>query len=617
MNLFNELKRRNVIRVATAYLVVGWLLIQILGIATDSFEAPAWVMKLAITLIVIGFFISLIISWVYELTPEGIKKEKDINSDDSITQETSNKLNYITIVAAFAVAGMIVWQQFGDNRLDSRLRENDTANSINPAKAEIPPKEQEIQPNSIAVLPFTDLSPNKDQEYFSDGMAEEILNVLVRVDALKVTSRTSAFQFKGQEIGIPEIAKQLKVRHVLEGSVRKSGDTLRITAQLIDAQNDKHLWSKTYDRPLTTDNIFAIQDEISNAIVQSLSDELGLNGLEKVNVRASTTNISAYEQYLKAKPLFLARSDLDVADNYLIQALELDPKFAKAWEMRAALQSLMTEYGYSDMKIDEVESLTEKFAYKSIEIEPKSALAKAVLAKQRMVSSDTLRNQYNVAQTIKLYDEAIEIDPNTASTYNWRGLYYMTVGHIDKASKDYQTCLDLEPYYEPCFGNIVQAVEVSGDVDRALTLLREGLNEDKIYLDSGDLNWLARSKQEIAFKFLANRKGVLDGWRRVDYIYQAYLHPNQDHSQLVNDLLTFAKKNTTLSEVKLGNILIPLGAHNIMPDGFLMWSAGYRKYRQSQEFKHYIIESGIYDYWREVSFPPQCRPLGEDDFECD
>ncbi len=609
MKFFNELKRRNVIRVATAYLVVGWLLIQVLGIATDSFQAPDWVMKLAITLVVIGFFIALIISWAYELTPDGIKKESEIDRSRSTTHHTAKKLDIITIFALLAVGSLILWQQFNPNEIVS---------PVIPAKAGISSNELEtVQNNTIAVLPFADLSQTGDQEYFSDGIAEEILNVLVRVDALQVTSRTSAFQFKGSKKGIPEIAKQLKVHHVLEGSVRKSGNTLRITAQLIDAKNDKHMWSEAYDRPLTAENIFAIQDEISNAIVQALSEKLGLNSVDKVSVRATTTNFSAYELYLKAKPLFLARSDLDEADNYLIQALELDPKFAKAWEMRAALQSLMAEYGYSDMPINEVESLTEKFVLKAIEIEPKSALAKAVLAKQRMNSNEIQRTQYNVAETFKLYDEAIQIDPNTASIYNWRGLYYMIVGEHEKAAKDYQTCLDLEPHYEPCFGNLVQATEITGDAERTIALLNEGLNEDKIFLDTGDLNWLARNRQNVAFKFLANRKGVLDGWRRVDEIYQAYLHPDQDHSLLIKDILTFAHNNSSLSEFKLGNVIIPLGAHNNTPDGFLVWSGGYKKYRQSHNFKSYIIKSGIHEYWLEVGFPPQCRPMDGNDFECD
>jgi hypothetical protein len=193
----------------------------------------------------------------------------------------------------------------------------------------------------------------------------------------------------------------------------------------------------------------------------------------------------------------------------------------------------------------------------------------------------------------------------------------MAMGYIEKAAKDYQTCIDLEPYYAPCFGNLVQATEVTGDSNRAFILLNEGLNEDKIYLDTGDLSWLARNRQEVAFKFLANQKGVLDGWRRVDELYQAYLHPSQDHSQLVKDIWAFAEKNSTLSEIKIGNILIPLGAHNFMPDGFLMWSAGYQKYRQSPEFKDYIIKSRIHEYWLEVGFPSQCRPIGGDDFECD
>jgi TolB-like protein/Tfp pilus assembly protein PilF len=615
MSLFNELKRRNVIRVAIAYLVIGWLLAQVSATLEEALHMPEWFDTMVVSLLLIGFPIALFFSWAFELTPEGVKREKDILRDESITSMTAKKLDYVTIAAIIILIGFLSWQQFNLNTNSPNTQSDETSNSsLTFAKETMM---NGVLKNSIAVLPFADLSQAGDQEYFSDGISEEILNVLVGVDALKVTSRTSAFQFKGSNKGIPAIAKELKVRHVLEGSVRKSGETLRITAQLIDAQNDKHLWSETYDRPLTTENIFAIQDEISNAIVKALSSELGLIDVESIEVKAVTDNLSAYELYLKTTPLFLARTDLDQADQFLIQALELDPMFAKAWEMRAALQSLMIEYQYSDMSLDESDRRTQEFASKAIKIEPRSALAKAILAKIRIDSTIGLRTAYNIAQTMKLFNEAVENDPNTTSTYNWRGLAYQKVGHLDKSIHDFEKCVELEPLYMPCQVNLLFAVQQTGDTKKTMKLLRQGLNKDHIILDYLDLPWLARYKLEFLFKQIANQEGSLDGWRRVDELYQAYLHPNKDHSLLIRDLLEFIKNKTNQTEIQHGTLLIPIGAHDMTVDPTSLWGSSYQEYRKTATFKSFIIRVGIHEYWLEKGFPPQCRALGESDFECD
>jgi len=608
MSLFKELKRRNVIRVATAYLIVGWLLIQVLGLATDSFEAPSWIMKLAITIIVIGFFISLIISWAYELTPEGIKRDKDVNRDDTITHHTAKKLDIITIVALIAVGSLVLWQQF----IKTEVKVTNISTTIS-TEPETTPKEQGVSANSIAVLPFADLSKEGDQEYFSDGIAEEILNVLVRVDALQVTSRTSAFQFKGSNKGIPAIAEELKVRHVLEGSVRKSGETIRITAQLIDAQNDKHLWSEAFDRPLTTDNIFDIQDEISNAIVNALKDELKLNIIEPLVIKKTTSNLTAYELYLRAVPLFFNRKDLDIADSYLDEALELDQNFAKAWELRAALQHIKIDYNYSDMSIKEAQILTKSFALKAIELESQSALAMAALA----------NNQYNedgetdYHKVFELFDKAIDIDPNSVTSTAWRGWYYAAVGKLDLSLKDFRQCLELEPLYSMCYSNWTNITGQVMDYKSFEALLINGLNKDLISLKFIDLSTLAANKQELLFKVVANQKGNLEGWRKIDRLYDAYLNPEKNHRELIDDIKAFAKNKSSISALDLSRILMPIGAFELSPEEISMWGVAYKTYRKSPEFKNYIIDYGIYKYWLVKGFPPQCIPIGEDDFECD
>jgi len=345
VNLFNELKRRNVFRIAGIYAVVGWILMQVAGTLEASLRLPEWFDSVITAGILLVFPIALLLAWAFEMTPEGVKPT-ELLSEEQSPEASSKKMEGLILIGIVAVLGMGAWQQMNNDSEKQKNIEKSNIKSGLLTKSDLSNKENDeqiISPNSIAVLPFKDLSQAGDQEYFSDGMAEEIINVLVRVDALKVSSRTSAFQFKSSNFGIPKIANQLKVRYILEGSVRKSGDTLRITAQLIDTQNDKHLLSQTYDRPLNAKNIFAIQDDIANAILLALTAELDLVKPEKISSNISTNNLNAYELYLKAKPLFLARTDLDKSDKYLAEAVTLDPSYAKAWEMRAALQTLMLE----------------------------------------------------------------------------------------------------------------------------------------------------------------------------------------------------------------------------------------------------------------------------------
>ncbi len=256
-NYFDELKRRNVFRVAAAYAVVGWIAIEVIDTLAPRMGMPDWVAGFVILLVLIGFPIALLFSWAFEMTPEGIRKTEDVDADDSLSSTTGQKLNYFIIAA---LASFILFQQFSPS-----------LSNISPF-AENEPLTTSI---GIAVLPFADLSQDGDQEYLGDGVAEEILNVLAGVDGLKVTSRTSAFAFKDQNRPIPEIAEILGVSHVVEGSIRKQNDKVRITAQLIDVSDDTHLWSKTYDSDLS--DIFRLQDEIAEQIALALSTDLNLS----------------------------------------------------------------------------------------------------------------------------------------------------------------------------------------------------------------------------------------------------------------------------------------------------------------------------------------------------
>ncbi|HSM68406.1 MAG TPA: hypothetical protein VK830_01740, partial [Xanthomonadales bacterium] len=341
MNFFEELKRRNVVRVGVAYTVAGWLLAQVVQLAADSFEAPAWVMKMLITVLVIGLPVVLVFSWAYELTPEGIKREKEVTKDASTTHQTARKLDYLTIALLVGVFGVVV--------LDRYVIPGASTPIPSAASTSLQtPSDSGADRNSIAVLPFVNMSADPEQEYFSDGISEELLNLLVRVDGLTVASRTSSFAYKDTPgTSIAQIADDLKVAHVLEGSVRKSGDKVRITAQLIDTRNDRHLWSDTYDREL--DDIFVIQDDIANAIVSALRTELGVEmPQESVTVTAATGNVDAYQLYLQARELVRARRDLDQAVRLLEQAVALDPEFARAWAELALAAYLGPAWNVTD-----------------------------------------------------------------------------------------------------------------------------------------------------------------------------------------------------------------------------------------------------------------------------
>ncbi|PCI72756.1 MAG: hypothetical protein COB38_03160 [Gammaproteobacteria bacterium] len=623
MNLFKELKRRNVFRIAGIYAVVGWILMQVAGTLEESLNLPEWFDSVITAGLLIGFPVALLLAWAFEMTPEGVKPTESLAEENS--SATSSKMDGLILVGIVAVLGMGAWQQINNDSGNSPIDKNTNQSIIN--KKESPTldryngkKDAEIiSPNSIAVLPFTDLSQAGDQEYFSDGMAEEIINVLVRVNALKVTSRTSAFQFKGSKKGIPEIAKQLKVRHVLEGAVRKSGNTLRITAQLIDAISDKHLWSDTFDRPLTTENIFAIQGEISNAILEALGEHLNLPS--KIVVNQSTNNLTAYELYLKARPLFLYRKDLDVADQLLEQATNLDPKFAKAWEIRAALQSLMFSYNYTDKTVEYLNKRLFEFANKAIALEPNSATA---IASKGLAMMDKMFKSIEIVdltQMLSDFNSALKIEPQNASAHNWKGLLLQNGGFLEKALASFQACLDNEPFYAPCSENKEIVLAELGRDKEAIAHMLSTLNRGSRRTGSSPvLAAMARLDMEVLFKTATNHEALLIGWTKHDELYQAYKNPNDDHSNLLMEIKEHLKTNDNSVAQDIDIMLNPLGW--IPLDNTLgIWDAINHRGRQSLEFKKFIRSSGIYNFWIKLGFPPQCRRLPdskiENDFECD
>jgi TolB-like protein len=604
--LLAELKRRNVFRVAGVYAVVGWVLAQIATTLEETLGLPAWFDSLIVALLLLGLPVAIVLAWAFELTPEGVLRTEDVPADESITARTGHKLDIAIVVGLVLLVSILAWQNLVDD-------------SESPSATPVAASDTEggASAASIAVLPFDDLSPEGDQAYFSDGIAEEILNVLVGVSGLDVASRTSSFQFKGEGLGIPEIAAALDVRNIVEGSVRKSGSTIRVTAQLIDSANDRHLWSETYDRPLTTENIFEIQDDIANAIVKALSDTLGVGRMAPVHVEVATRNLDAYELFLQAMPLFHDRLDLDVADALLARAVELDPGFAQAWEIRSALQVLAREYGYAGTTLEEAQVTAVEYANRALQLEPDSATAMALLANIKTRNVQSLRSNDAIAGIIADFDRALEIEPHNASALNWRGLTFLFAGDLQAALRDFTTCFDYEPFYRPCVENHYTVLGALGRDDASIAAYLEGLNKSSAKTEFAYLPSLARSGEELAFKMATNGPFMLQGWRRHDELWQAYRNPMQDHSELIASIRRhLALRSDGYSDL-VQYVVHPIGSGWRIPESLVMWDPMLHEYRQSPEFRDYMHKSGVFDYWREAGFPPQCRPAGEDDFACD
>ena len=590
--ILERIKQHKVVQWLLAYAALAYTLLHGAEMLSSSLGWPHGLIRVFTILLLIGGPLVATVAWYH-----GHRGQQKV---------TASEFMIIALLLALGVA--FLWRD-----MQSNTHGESETTAARPA-ADTPTNTPAAPPSSIAVLPFADLSPTKDQEYFSDGMAEEILNVLARLKGLDVASRTSSFQFKGRELGIPEIARQLNVRHIVEGSVRKAGATVRITAQLIDTQSDRHLWSETFDRPLTTDNIFAIQDEIAKAIVNALNETMGTEAPAQVSVAPVTDNLTAYDFYLQARPLFVARLDLDKVDQLLARAVEQDPAFASAWEMRAAVQPLMTEYRYSKASAEETEQRTIEFANRALAINPQSATAIAVLANMRMNAAEGRRQRTDYDVIFADFERALAIDPQNASALNWRGLAYSFVGNLTASLASFSRCLEIEPYSFPCLSNRVGVLGALGRDADALVAYRRALDTGSASLIFG-WAFLARTGQETAFKFGTNSPRVLLGWRRHDELYQAFRHPDRTYPELIADIRKFDERKATRIP-NLGELLVPLGAYDLTPSLDLIWDPSFAGYRRSEQFKDKIKGSGVYDYWRKHGFPPQCRAAGADDFAC-
>ena len=453
---FDELKRRNVVRVAIAYLIFGWLVIQIGEALLPGFGAPDWVFKTMVLFLATGFPFALLFAWAFELTPDGIKKTRDVNLAASVTASTGRKLDFAIIGALVIALGYFVWDRQQLIDAATPVAETDTATPDAEGPSDVQPVEADTKRRSIAVLPFVNMSSDTEQEWFAEGLTEEILNSLARTPDLLVTARTSSFNYKNSDEDIPDIAKSLGVEHILEGSVRRSGDRLRVTAQLIRAVDGFHLWSQNYDR--TMDDVIQIQEEVAIQIANALETAMDPEALARM-VSAGTSSVPAYEAYLQG--LTFGVSSIASGDVYEFlsareayeRAIELDPEFALAyrrlaefWRLQlttaniaAGLTELPTEEilarydGAIDNAIRYEKDPVRQIAYRADKAHAEMKYLQALrlitsYLEQRPNDHDAQAIQLELYQTLGMYDEAVAA---VAAFYERDGYHpIVTVGSI-------------------------------------------------------------------------------------------------------------------------------------------------------------------------------------------
>lgn len=434
MSFLGELKRRNVLRVATAYIVSSWLIIQVVETIFPAFGFGAGAVRISIILLAAIFIPVLVVSWVFEITPDGLRRESHPASGLDASQSGKRLDRMILVLLALSVSyfalDKFVLDPVRDRKQVAAARQEGRAEAVVASLSE----------NSIAVLPFANLSPDPDQEYFSDGITEELLNMLARVPGLRVISRTSAFSYKGQNMKVSDIARELNVRYVLEGSVRRSKERVRITTQLIEATTDRHVWSDSYERPL--DDIFAIQDEIAEEVLPAI--QLQVAGRAPTAIR---TDPAAYSLYLQGLHVYLQRtaSGLNRSVDYALRAIEIDSGYAPSWTLLAS--SYINQVNLAERPREEGYRLAAEAVDRALKLAPDFALAHSARAWIAM----SFELNYRMAS--EHFGHARALAPNNSVVLGNNATLAVRLGRLDQALQMTERALELDPVNSVLYGN--------------------------------------------------------------------------------------------------------------------------------------------------------------------
>jgi TolB-like protein/Flp pilus assembly protein TadD len=503
LRLFKELQRRNVVRVSIGYIVSSWLLIQVADIVLENIGAPGWVMQTIMLVMALGFPVVAFFSWAYEVTPEGIKRESEIDRTQSITHVTAGKLDRAIMIVLIVALAYFAYDKFVVSPAREAVLVEATTQAVT-EKVVTKQEESKESGKSIAVLPFVNMSEDSGNEYFADGLSEELLNMLVKIPELRVAARTSSFSFKDKDMKISEIAHELNVSHVLEGSVRKSGNKVRITAQLIKADDGFHLWSENFDR--TLDDIFVVQDEIASEVTKAL--EVNLLGKSQADLEI---NPETYSLWLKGLYFLQQRgkenSEKSVAA--LMQAIELEPGYAQAWELlsiayyqqiRRNIRTHEEGYPLAMDAIDRALNLDPDqgvswaaygFLKKNLDWDWEAAKSALIKAHQldpnsniiRIWNASLIQTLGRLDEAIEIYQQALAVDPLNMSIYSSLGILYRKTRRLDDSIAILEKQIELRPQYHWAYFNLGKTYLFKGDAAQALVEIEK--NPFNVYRDVG------------------------------------------------------------------------------------------------------------------------------------
>jgi adenylate cyclase len=593
MAFFEELKRRRVTRVAFAYAVVSWVITEVLSTVLPALNLPEWTVTFIVVCLLVGFPIAMVLAWIFDVGPEGISRTQPADGAGAI--RTRNRIMYIALMlVAMAGLGYLLY-----------------ARGVNPSVAAGPR-------DSIAVLPFVNLSGDPSKDYFSDGMSEELLNLLVEVPGLKVAARTSSFAFKGKDVDVRKVARELGVATVLEGSVRQADDRVRITAQLIDAETGFHLWSGTYDN--TLQDIFAVQDEIATAIVQALKIELaGGKDESKVAQRTAppTNNVEAYQLYLQGRHYWKLRGEANVRRSLELyqQALGRDPGFARALSALASAWVVLP--GYAGTEPEPAYEEAVKAARQALSLDPNLAEAHAVLAQVNASRANWLDAESG-------FFFATSLDPTEPTPHHWYSLLLRQVGRLDAALLEAQKAYEMDDSSPIIAANLanVQLDLGQNDEGARLNALAEhlGLEQDP----SGVAATLAQRRGDYAAAarlIAASPKTPPKIGPLVYEFFDALAHPENRADVLAKlkaaDITPLGPIDRVMPYAQLGDvedamqILLEIARSDQREsifDHVPLWAPEAAPLRRDPRFAEVARRLGFIDYWKQYGYADDCQP---------
>jgi TolB-like protein/Tfp pilus assembly protein PilF len=601
LSIFIELKRRNVFRVAIAYVVTSWLLVQVADLVLENIGAPDWVMQTIMLLLALGFPVAVFFSWAYEVTPEGIKRESEVDRTQSITRVTGRKLDRaITVVLIVALAYFAYDKFFVSPAREAAIIEATTQTVTEQVVSQ--QEESKESGKSVAVLPFVNMSEDSGNEYFADGLSEELLNMLVKIPELRVAARTSSFSFKDKDVTVSEIARELNVSHVLEGSVRKSGNKVRITAQLIKADDGFHLWSENYDR--TLDDIFVVQDEIASEVTKAL--EVSLLGRSQADLEI---NPEAYALWLKGLYFMQLRGkeNIEKSAEALMQALELEPDYVQAWNLLA--MNYYTQIREHVKTRDEGYALAMDTIERSLSLDPDDGVswagygflkknldwdwetATSALDKARRLDPNSniiriwhaslLQTLGRLDEAIEIYKQALAVDPLNSSIYSSMGIIYRKTGRFDDSIAILEKQIELRPQYHWAHFNLGKTYLIGGDAEQALVEIEK--NPVNVYRDVGLVLAYTTLEREAEAQAVLQRLVDNEGEQNPVWIAEAYAWRGERDSAFEWLERGFVQKDVGLA--------------------YLLGSFAYENLWEDPRWLELLQKLELYEHWQKM--PPE------------